>query len=85
VAKSSFAVCGVDENEHIVLRKTLNRKQLLLFFANQPPPVVAMEAGSGAHHWTCELRALGHDARIIDPRLVSPYHQRGRTGKIERQ
>jgi hypothetical protein len=30
LAKSSFAVCGVDENEHIMLRKTLNRKQLLL-------------------------------------------------------
>ncbi|MDX1488646.1 MAG: IS110 family transposase [Acidiferrobacterales bacterium] len=81
LAKSSFAVCGVDENEHIVLRKTLNRKQLLHFFANQPPALVAMEAGSGAHHWARELRALGHDARIIDPRLVAPYRQQGRTGK----
>lgn len=50
LAKSSFAVCGVDENEHITLRKTLSRKQLLQVFANQPPAVVAMEAGSGAHH-----------------------------------
>lgn len=81
LAKSSFAVCGVDENEHITLRKTLNRKQLLHFFANQPPAIVAMEAGSGAHHWARELRALGHDARIIDPRLVAPYRQQGRTGK----
>lgn len=59
LAKSSFDVCGVDENEHIMLQ-TLNRKQLLPFFANQPPAVVAMEAGSGAHHWVRELRALGH-------------------------
>jgi len=32
-----------------------------------------MEAGSGAHHWARELIALGHDARILDPRLVAPY------------
>ena len=81
LAKSSFAVCGVDKHEHIVLRKTLNRKQLLEFFANQPPALVAMEAGSGAHHRARELQSLGHDARIIDPRLVSPYRQQGRTGK----
>jgi len=81
LANSSFAVCGVDESEHIALRKMLNRKQLLHFFANQRPTVVAMEAGCGAHHWARELRALGHDARIIDPRLVTPYRQQGRTGK----
>ena len=81
LAKSSFAVCGVDENERIVLQRTLKRGELLEFFANQPAALVAMEAGSGAHHWARELTALGHDARIIDPRLVAPYRQQGRTGK----
>ena len=40
-----------------------------------------MEAGSGAHYWARQLIALGHDARIIDPGLVAPYRQQGRTGK----
>jgi transposase len=40
-----------------------------------------MEAGSGAHHWARELIALGHDARIIDPRLVAPYREQGHSGK----
>jgi transposase len=81
LSKNSFAICGVDENGHIVLRKTLNRARLLEFFANTPPVIVAMEAGSGAHHWARQLTQLGHQARIIDPRLVAPYRHQGRTGK----
>lgn len=81
LAKNTFAVCGVDEHDHIIVKKTLSRKQLLTFFANTPSALVAMEAGSGAHHWARQLIALGHDARIIDPGLVAPYRQQGRTGK----
>lgn len=81
LAKNSFAVCGVDNAEHIVLQKKLKRAQLLDFFANHPAAMVAMEAGSGAHHWARELIRLGHDARIIDPALVAPYRHQGRTGK----
>lgn len=81
LAKNSFAVSGVDEHGNIAFRKTLSRAKLLESFANRPRALVAMEAGSGAHHWARELRALGHDARIIDPRLVAPYRHQGRTGK----
>jgi transposase len=81
LAKNSFAICGIDEHEKIVFRKVLKRARLLEFFANTPPALVAMEAGSGAHHWARELCALGHNARIIDPRLVAPYRHQGRAGK----
>src|SRR5699024_1621370 len=64
LAKHTFAICGVDEHDHMTVKKTLSRKQLLTFFANTPPTMIAMEAGSGAHHWARELIALGHDARI---------------------
>lgn len=81
LAKNSFAIYGVDDNERVAVRKTVNRTHLLEFFANTPLALVAMEAGSGAHHWARALTALGHDARIIDPRLVAPYRHQGRTGK----
>jgi transposase len=84
LAKNSFSICGVDAAERVVLRKTLRRDELLLFFAQHPPALIAMESGSGAHHWARELRALGHDARIIDPRFVAPYRQQGRSGKNDR-
>lgn len=81
LAKNSFAICGVDQHGKTQLRKTLARKQLLEFFAQQAAALVAMEAGSGAHYWARELIKLGHDARIIDPRLVVPYRTQGRSGK----
>lgn len=59
LSKNSFDLCGVDESEKVVLQRTLKRDQLLGFFANLPACLVAMEAGSGAHHWSRELIGLG--------------------------
>ena len=81
LAKSVFVVYGVDEREHCRLRRTLRRAELLPFFAALEPCLIGMESGSGAHYWARELGALGHDARIMDPRLVVPYRSEGRTGK----
>lgn len=54
LAKNSFSIGAVDVNDKIVLERALKRKELLEFFANTTPCVVAMEAGSGAHHWARE-------------------------------
>lgn len=81
LAKSVFVVYGVDERGKCQLRKQLRRSDVLNFFAKLEPCLIGMEAGSGAHYWTRELRALGHDARIMDARLVAPYRSQGRTGK----
>lgn len=78
--KNSFAICGVDARDKVVLTKTLPRAGLLELFADRPSAIVAMEAGSGVHHWARELTALGHDARIIDPCLVALYRHRGDMG-----
>ena len=51
LAKNSFAICGVDLHGNSRLLKTLTRKQLLEFFAQQTGARVAMESGSGAHYW----------------------------------
>jgi len=84
LAKNSFALCGVDEHEKIVLEKTVKRPALLDIFVNLPPCLVAMEAGSGAHHWARALIKLGHDARIMDPAFVAPYRTGGRSAKNDR-
>ena len=81
LAKSIFVVYGVDDRGKCQLRRQLRRAEVLNFFANLEPCLIGMEAGSGAHYWARELRELGHDARIIDPRLVAPYRSQGRTGK----
>jgi transposase len=81
LAKSVFVVYGVDERGKCHLRRHLRRAEVLRFFAKLAPCLVGMEAGSGAHYWARELNLLGHEARIMDPRLVAPYRSQGRTGK----
>lgn len=84
LAKNTFSVCGVDSHDKIVLERTLKRKDLLIFLANIPPCVIAMEAGSGAHYWSRELNKLGHDACIMDPKFVIPYRSGGTSHKNDR-
>lgn len=84
LAKNSFSLCGVDEHEHIIFEKTVKRDALLDLFVNLTPCVVAMEAGSGAHHWARELIQMGFDARIMNPGFVAPYRSGGRGAKNDR-
>jgi len=81
LAKSVFVIHGVDSREQCRLRRQLRRAEVLQFFANMKPCLIGMESGSGAHYWARELIKLGHDARIMDPRLVTAYRSQGRTGK----
>jgi len=84
LAKNSFSICAVDTDDKIVLERTLKRKDLLAFLSNVKPCVMAMESGSGAHHWSRELIKMGHDARIIDPKFVIPYRIGGKSRKNDR-
>ena len=80
LSKHVFVVYGVDEHERVVLKQTLKRNEVLPFFAGLTRCLVGMEAGSGAHYWARELKKLGHDERIMDPRRGAPYRSQGRTG-----
>lgn len=84
LAKNSFSICGVDETDKIVLEKTLKRKDLLVFLSQINPCQIAMESGSGAHHWCRELIKLGHSPCIIDPKFVAPYRAGGTSRKNDR-
>ena len=84
LAKNSFSICGVDRHDKIVLEKTLKRKDLLSFLSNINPCIIAMESGSGAHHWSRQLDSMGHEPKIIDPKFVIPYRVGGKTRKNDR-
>jgi transposase len=73
LAKSMFAVSGADERGAVVLRKQLRRAQVLAFMAKLEPCVVGLEACGGAHHWARAMAKLGHEVRLLSPRLVKPY------------
>ena len=75
-AKTVFQAHGADGSGRAVLRKKLRRDQVLGFFAQLPPCVVAMEACGGAHFWGRELARLGHEVRLIPPAYVKPFIKR---------
>ena len=82
LAKSVFAVHGVDERGAVQLRQPkVARGKLNALIAALPPGVIAMEACSGAHYWARQFQAHGHTVRLMAPKLVTPYRMSGKRGK----
>ena len=71
LAKHVFQVHGVDAEGATVLRKQLRRAQVLAFFSRLPPCLVGLEACATAHYWARELRALGHEVRLMPAQFQS--------------
>lgn len=67
LAKRVFQVHGVRADGHVVFRKKLSRGQLMSFFADLPPCIVAMEACATSNYWAREIGALGHEIRLVPP------------------
>jgi transposase len=78
LAKHVFQVHGVDAEGATVLRKQLRRAQVLAFFSRLPPCLVGLEACATAHYWGRELRALGHEVRLMPAQYVKAYIKRNK-------
>jgi transposase len=79
LAKRVFQVHAVDANTGEMVRVALKRSQVLRFFANRVPAVVAMEACGSAQYWARELLKLGHEVRLIAAQFVRPFVKTNKT------
>src|SRR5262245_30112883 len=52
--------------------------QVLAFFSRLPPCLVGLEACATAHYWARELRALGHEVRLMPAQYVKAYIKRNK-------
>jgi transposase len=77
-SKHFFQLHGVAAAEQVVLRRKLQRKEVLAFFAKLPPTVIGMEACGAGHYWARELRKLGHEVRLMAPQHVKAYVKRNK-------
>ena len=73
IAKSIFHLCGVNKMGRLLKKKQLKRKQVLPYLARLEPCLVVMEACGGANYWAREIKALGHEVKLIAPQYVKPY------------
>jgi transposase len=76
IAKSVFQVHGVNAAGQVVFRRQLKRRYVLAFFQKLSPCLVGIEACGSSHHWSRELKALGHTVRLMPPAYVRPYVKR---------
>src|SRR3989304_10623549 len=75
-AKSVFQRPGVDGEGKVLIRRQLKRRYVLAFFEKLPPCLVGIEACASSHHWSRQLKALGHTVRLMPPAYVKPYVKR---------
>src|SRR2546423_12843388 len=78
LAKNVFQVHGVDAEGATVLRRQLRRAQVLAFFSRLPRCLVGLEACATSHYWARELRALGHEVRLMPAQYVKAYVKRNK-------
>jgi transposase len=73
VVKSWFYLMGCNRVGKPLMRKKLNRPQLIQFFANLPQCLIGMEACPGSQHLARIFQRYGHEARLIASKFVKPY------------
>src|SRR5438034_11406388 len=76
IAKMVFQVHGVDAEGKVIIRRKLKRRYVAAFFQKLPPCLIGIEACASSHHWSRELKALGHTVRLMPPAYVKPYVKR---------
>jgi len=73
LAKNVFQLHGNDAEGKCILRKRLNRPQLIEFVANMQPCLIGLEACTGSHHWARRFEQMGHTVKTMAPQFVKPY------------
>src|SRR5215469_2930521 len=54
----------------------VRRRYVLPFFQKLAPCLIGIEACASSHHWSRELKALGHTVRLMPAAYVKPYVKR---------
>src|SRR5450631_1899558 len=83
LGKRYIQIHALESKDGRAVKRKLPRSKFLEFFADVAPCLVGMEACGSAHYWARELRAMGHDVRLMPPAYVKPYVQRGKNDAVD--
>lgn len=78
IAKNDFQVHYVDEETGEVVNKPIKRAKFMEHFANRSACLIGMEACGGAHHWTRQLKKMGHEVRLMSAEFVKAFNIRNK-------
>lgn len=80
MSKAVFQFHGVNHAGRGIFARRMKRESVLDSVHRYIPKGarIFMEAGSGAHYWSRELRLRGYDPRQIAPQHVTPYVKRNK-------
>jgi transposase len=73
LAKNILHVVCCDERGKVVKKRMLKRRQVLAFFATLERCLLGMEACASAHYWARQLKALGHEVKLVPAQYVKAY------------
>jgi transposase len=76
LAKSVFQIHAVDAEGKVVIARAVRRREFLALMSKLPRCLIGLEACASSHHWARQLRAMGHDVRLIPPSYVKAYVRR---------
>ena len=85
LAKRVLQLHWVNVESGEICRRQLKRGQVLEFFANREPSVIAMEACGSAHYWARKLAGLGHEVWLIAAQFVRPFVKGNKTDASDAQ
>ncbi|RHW75314.1 IS110 family transposase [Colwellia sp. RSH04] len=80
LAKEVIQVC-IYTNKSVRSNTEMTTREFLIFLANLKSATVIFEACSTSNYWKQKATSLGHDARLICPKLVHSVRQNQKTDK----
>ena len=83
IAKSVFQIYSCDTLTGEITNMQVKRDKVLESFANCGKCLIGMEAYGSFQYWARQLQALGHNVRLMDPKLVNPFVRHNKSDKAD--
>jgi transposase len=83
LAKRVFQVHAIDQQGQVVIKKRIQRSEVLSWFARLAPCLVGIECCASSNYWARELSKLGHRVKLIPPAYVKPYVRRQKNDRAD--
>jgi transposase len=79
VAKNVFQLHGTNSEGRCMLKKRVNRENLMNVIAHLPPCTIVMEACASTYHWARQFQRYAHSVKLISPQYVKPFVKGNKT------